>query len=234
MYVAKGTLKIALARFVGIGVLTGSQGLAVRIERALWQPMYLISDTALPPSVGIGRFVVQGSTGNAYTVEISTHPSCTCPDFMENVRASAHRCVKRSHDHVADCQCNYCKHIIFVLIKVLGLSSSSSLIGRGALNQEQLQVIRQHAGLHSGMRREVLASAGVRRAHSAAAGLPRAEGSAQGRTCACQCAAHGAQFRAAAVPQRVLSSDAECPICFDHMSQSDDLAWCRQSCGQSL
>ena len=63
-----------------------------RIERALHQRLYLISQESLDEkgeggegeaqssSGGISRqFAVLGSTGNVYTVRINKIPSCDCP-----------------------------------------------------------------------------------------------------------------------------------------------------------
>lgn len=35
------------------------------------------------PAVSKGTFAVLGSTGNVYTVTITTQPSCSCPDFQK-------------------------------------------------------------------------------------------------------------------------------------------------------
>ena len=69
-----------------------------RIERAKSQRLYLIQQRELSSSHGISRtFVVLGSTGNVYDVNIAKIPYCSCPDF------------ERGH---------LCKHILFVYLKV--------------------------------------------------------------------------------------------------------------------
>lgn len=60
-------------------------------------------------------FFVLGATGNVYTVNLSTVPSCTCPD----------RTVP-------------CKHILFVLIRVLGIPLDDSCLWRRSLRPCQL------------------------------------------------------------------------------------------------
>ena len=52
-------------------------------------------------------FTVLGSTGNVYTVTLRRVPCCTCPDFL------------RTKD--------LCKHIIFILLKVIGLAPDNPL-----------------------------------------------------------------------------------------------------------
>ena len=79
----------------------GSYAWESRITRALTQRIYLI------PEESIGReteffFKVMGNTDNVYDVTITeSEISCSCPD-----------CSKYR---------NFCKHIIFVLIRVIGL-----------------------------------------------------------------------------------------------------------------
>jgi hypothetical protein len=61
---------------------------------------------------------VLGSTGNVYSVNIGQVPSCDCPDFA------------RSSDA--------CKHVLFVMTRVLRLSHSNPVIYQKALLQKEL------------------------------------------------------------------------------------------------
>jgi predicted nucleic acid-binding Zn finger protein len=70
-----------------------------RLERAETQRLYLVERNQT--SEASCDFVVLGSTGNVYTVQIGEIPTCTCPDFV------------RKKD--------LCKHIMFVTLKVIGL-----------------------------------------------------------------------------------------------------------------
>jgi uncharacterized Zn finger protein len=49
-------------------------------------------------------FKVLGSTGNVYTVTVEQVPKCDCPDFGKG---------------------NHCKHLIFVMLKVLNVEEES-------------------------------------------------------------------------------------------------------------
>mmetsp|Transcript_30348 Transcript_30348/g.33901 ORF Transcript_30348/g.33901 Transcript_30348/m.33901 type:complete len:300 (-) Transcript_30348:258-1157(-) len=91
-----------------------------RIYRARSQRIYLISRA--PPKQGslTHQFVVLGSVGNVYTVEIGHIPSCTCPDHANGY---------------------ICKHIIMVYLKVLKVPSSSSYIYQHALLTSELEDI---------------------------------------------------------------------------------------------
>lgn len=82
-----------------------------RIERAQSQRLYLIEqkdmleeglDMDICPVVG-REFAVLGSTGNVYDVRICKSPTCSCPDFQRG---------------------NLCKHILFVILKVISTSIS--------------------------------------------------------------------------------------------------------------
>ncbi|KAK4285210.1 hypothetical protein QN277_001939 [Acacia crassicarpa] len=63
-----------------------------RVYRALHQDLQLLHRSH-------STFFVLGATGNVYTVTLSISPSCSCPDPVTP-----------------------CKHILFVLIRVLGVS----------------------------------------------------------------------------------------------------------------
>lgn len=66
--------------------------------RGLIQKLYLVE--TLPATVPEElSYQIMGSTGNVYTVTISTNPSCTCPDYQTR--------------H------NRCKHIYFVLLRIM-------------------------------------------------------------------------------------------------------------------
>ncbi|XP_074316152.1 uncharacterized protein LOC141652533 [Silene latifolia] len=80
-----------------------------RVAHALSHPLLLLYRS--DPD-----FFVHGSTGNVYVVNLSATPSCTCPDKV-----------------------NPCKHILFVLVKVLGVSLDDSCLRRRVLKPSQLQ-----------------------------------------------------------------------------------------------
>ncbi|CAO2816804.1 unnamed protein product [Amaranthus hypochondriacus] len=61
------------------------------------------------------NFYVLGATGNVYVVNVSTSLVCTCPD-----------------------RTTPCKHILFVLIKVLGVPLDDTCLGRRTLRPSQV------------------------------------------------------------------------------------------------
>ncbi|OLP84409.1 hypothetical protein AK812_SmicGene34728 [Symbiodinium microadriaticum] len=71
-----------------------------RIDRALEQRLYLLKLERHRAGAG-GLFHVLGSTGNVYTVNVGTKPSCDCPDFLKGRGP--------------------CKHILFIWLRVLQL-----------------------------------------------------------------------------------------------------------------
>lgn len=70
----------------------------VRKDRGLTQKLYLIDKK------NDYEYVIMGSTGNVYDVKISKNPTCSCPDCKTNG--------------------NRCKHIYFVLMRIMKLSDS--------------------------------------------------------------------------------------------------------------
>lgn len=81
---------------------------ANRIIRALQHQLRLLHRAG-------AEFFVLGATGNVYTVTLSTAPACTCPDPAVP-----------------------CKHILFVLLRVLGLSLDEACVWRQSLRPCQV------------------------------------------------------------------------------------------------
>ena len=85
-----------------------------RIDRARTQRLYLVQRSEVS---GLScDFVVLGSTGNVYDVRVSKIPTCSCPDHARG---------------------NLCKHILFVLLKVIGLDPGSPLVYQAAYLEEE-------------------------------------------------------------------------------------------------
>ncbi|CAM0910325.1 unnamed protein product [Alopecurus aequalis] len=81
---------------------------ANRIIRALQHQLRLLHRAG-------ADFFVMGATGNVYTVTLATTPACTCPDPAAP-----------------------CKHILFVLLRVLGLSLDEACVWRQTLRPCQV------------------------------------------------------------------------------------------------
>lgn len=81
-----------------------TQPVTDRIGRALRHQLRLLhrSDSL---------FFILGATGNVYTINLSSAPSCTCPDRITP-----------------------CKHILFVFIRVLGVSVDDTCLRRKTLH----------------------------------------------------------------------------------------------------
>ncbi|KAK9684851.1 hypothetical protein RND81_10G237000 [Saponaria officinalis] len=80
-----------------------------RVTHALSHPLLLLYRS--DPD-----FYVHGATGNVYVVNLTANLSCTCPDKVSP-----------------------CKHILFVLVKVLGVSLDDSCLRRRVLKPSQLE-----------------------------------------------------------------------------------------------
>ncbi|XP_028755869.1 mitogen-activated protein kinase kinase kinase 1-like [Neltuma alba] len=89
--------------------LSPSQPFSDRILRALRHPLLLLHRSH-------ASFFILGATANVYTVTLSSLPSCTCPD-----------------------RTTPCKHILFVLIRVLGLPLDHFCLRRRTIRPSQLR-----------------------------------------------------------------------------------------------
>ncbi|XP_041019281.1 mitogen-activated protein kinase kinase kinase 1 [Juglans microcarpa x Juglans regia] len=103
------------------------QPIADRIVRALSHHLSLLHRKD-------SNFFVLGATGNVYTVTLSVTPSCSCPDHTTP-----------------------CKHILFVFIRVLGVSLDDTCFQRRTLRPCQLNRL-----LSTPTSPEVIAGAKVR------------------------------------------------------------------------
>jgi hypothetical protein len=160
-----------------------------RIYRALSQRMYLIEqlDESNQTSGLARRYAVLGSTGNVYNVTISQLPTCTCPDCARG---------------------KLCKHIIFVLARVLQVPQNSPLIYQSALLQSELKEIFEKAPAPA----NVQASSAVLSAYKKAV-----IGSQDDQT-------GEEQEKSTAVNEKV--PEGECPICFESLQSTEQLDSC--------
>lgn len=74
-----------------------------RLERVKSQRFYMIGRERTGNELK-ETFKVLGSTGNVYTIVIQHVPTCDCPDFAKG---------------------NHCKHLLFVMLKVLNVPATS-------------------------------------------------------------------------------------------------------------
>ncbi|RHZ59183.1 hypothetical protein Glove_365g213 [Diversispora epigaea] len=89
-----------------------------RIGRAMSQPMYLIDHKEIDPTKR--EYTVLGPTGLVYTTVISKTLTCSCPDFASGF---------------------HCKHLLFVLLRILKVDRNSDLIFQKALVGFELKSI---------------------------------------------------------------------------------------------
>lgn len=156
--------------------------------------MFLIDRKVVAPVGSEGgaaeEFVVLGATANVYTVVISRHPKCTCPDFAKG---------------------NLCKHILFVMLRVLRISDDNPLVWQRALLTKEADEVL--SGQHS-----------TRQADNVLADLKVVDG-----------------YRRMSVGEPSGSQldgrrpvEGECPICFETMKEEqEELSWCA-ACGNNM
>ena len=176
---------------------------------------------ATSPAARKHLFVVLGSTGNVYRVQMSCSPGCDCPDANKG---------------------RVCKHIYFVMCKVLKVDHTTSHIPfqRHLLPTELEQILPTEAPrLAAGL----LASETVQLAVRVAVARPGGSGGQQVGHCAeslRSLLAGGVRT----VCRRELEPGEGCAICFDPLVATlstgaplpgpvEPLDWCRGSCGYS-
>lgn len=111
-----------------------------RIQRAYQHRLYLIDKKVMgagESSPAGCEFFVLGATGNVYSVKLEKIPSCTCPDAAKG---------------------NVCKHLLFVMLRVLKLPESDPRVWQKALLTNELEDLLNTSATNEG----VLASQLVR------------------------------------------------------------------------
>jgi len=181
-----------------------------RIKRAITQRLYLVQTsqpTICPENGGPSiAFAVLGSTGNIYEVTISKIPRCNCPDHAKG---------------------NLCKHLLFIMLKVVGLEASSNMVYQSAYLTEELNIIMETLqnriallgrGVHGA---GILANEAVRQHHeNTKKGVVNSDNEGSGAT--------------GIVPRKKIEG-GECPICFDELgSDVTRLTFCQQTCGTNF
>lgn len=83
-----------------------------RKERGITQKLFLINTNKKSNTQCL--FNIMGLTGNIYLVDICNNPTCTCPDFKKRKLT--------------------CKHIYFVLLRVLKLSNINTFTDQELIN----------------------------------------------------------------------------------------------------
>ena len=168
-------------------------GVQQRIDRALSQSMYLVTKSDINRQDLSCQFVVLGSTGNVYDVAIGRAPHCSCPDHAKG---------------------NLCKHILYVLLKVMAIPSNSPLVYQQAWIGTELEemysfMTKRFQQVSGG---GVMANSVVQREY---AKLQRDQGSP--------------------APSVACRQDLEdCPICFDVLEAAADNLFCRARCGANF
>ncbi|KAG2432559.1 hypothetical protein HXX76_008904 [Chlamydomonas incerta] len=171
---------------------TASRDVQDRIARAMpgsGHRMFLVESRQLAAADAPGgpqqEFHVLGATGNVYVVHIGTSPACTCPDF-----------AKRA---------GLCKHILFVMLRVLRRDRHDPLIWQRCLTVREarsvLSVFNSGGGGGAAVDQSVLANERLRKRYA-----DIVHGGAAG---------DGAAAAAGKGAQRPVEGD--CPICCEEM-----------------
>ena len=182
-------------------------------------------------------FAVFGTTGNVYECSVRARPTCTCPDFVGSRSGSS-----RAGSHV-------CKHLMWVYMRVLGVSRDDPALCQVALLQSELASMLSRP---SAAQRATLAAASAREAYLRAAELPR--GSEEDAPAPVR---RRPTRRIPRVPDGKIADDADdvpiaeeddeepkCPVCFEDVEDAADRAagsldpssvwWCRGGCGGNV
>eukprot|EP00494_Astrolonche_serrata_P025377 UN25638 len=171
-----------------------------RITRAMTQRIFMVNWEQKDEFTR--EYAVLGSTGNLYTVTISRLINCTCPDFTRG---------------------NTCKHQLFVMLKVLKLSQSSTFVYQKALLTTELKSIFESSpSLVMLSRENVRANSRVCKSYNKMMGVDGSDESADSAD-------------SGGVKQKP-TEDNECPICLEDFDDTpnEKVVWCEGQCGNNI
>ncbi|KAJ1967045.1 hypothetical protein H4R35_006826, partial [Dimargaris xerosporica] len=192
-----------------------------RIARAQEQRMFMVEREEIDN--GNYKFAILGSTDNVYTVQIDRTPRCSCADYRFS---------------------RLCKHILFVMIKVLRLPPDNPLVYQRAwLRSELTQILANMAPDPA-----AVASKRIQQEYRrlAAPDHPPADTVSDEATGS---KPNDPLVSAMGIRRRTLVSmalnsnetDADddlCPICYDTMTPeqwcNQELLWCQRGCGNNV
>ncbi|KAI5480792.1 zinc finger, RING-type protein [Pseudohyphozyma bogoriensis] len=174
------------------------KNLLERVDRVMSQRFFCIERQRT--SEITEKFKVLGSTGNVYEILISRTPSCSCPDGQKN---------------------GQCKHILFVLLKVLHVPRSSNLWYQKSLLTSEIRAIFALAPRD----RVDTTTANVRHIFKLATGQivpdPKDQANATAPTA-----------------KRLPAEGDSCPVCYEDFEEGEEkgLVFCLgvQGCGNGL
>ncbi len=184
-------------------------GIRQRIMRAKTERLYLIHRGTIENNKC--DFAVLGSTGNIYTVTITHLSKCSCPDFA------------RGHNHT-------CKHMLFVLLKVMAIDEDSPYLYQAAWLTSELQemfaTFVERRGPSNESEAAILANDQVRQAYAKiqAGETWKEEDQVE-------------EPNGSGIVRKALDEEnSDCPICFDSMLDDAPakLTFCRTACGYNF
>lgn len=160
-----------------------------RKHRGKTQNIFLIE--SVPPTIetiNISRsYIIMGSTGNIYTVTIKKDPTCTCPDYVTRA--------------------NRCKHIYFVLIRVMNTNEDKDTYSSTDLVKMFANSLLITDGIEANT--EIKQTYDKLKQGNGLSIKPKFQVNSKGL-------------------------DDLCPICLDDLENGDELDYCKYSCGKPL
>jgi len=174
-----------------------------RIVRSLTQRLFLIkrgefNDGTIDSNGCSCEFHILGSTGNIYDVIIRKVATCSCPDHAKG---------------------NLCKHILFVLLKVMSLDNKSPLIYQAAwIETELIEMFEQMNRRYRQLGGTVLANRAVQESF---AKLGKGE--------------EEEEKDIGGVVRKQIDQEDDCPVCFDTLQNNSlTTVYCRGRCGANF
>ena len=159
-----------------------------RKQRAATQNIFLI-ETIIDEKSTERKYVVMGSTGNIYDVIIKNTPQCTCPDFKTRNKR--------------------CKHIYFILIRVMKTDKEDQLFYNDAELSEMFSKIPS-------ITNNLIVDESTKNFYHKLKKENKLDNNENEKHI------------------NMKSTDDLCPICLDDLEDGNELEYCKYSCGKPI
>lgn len=156
-----------------------------RKSRGKTQKIYMVDNSNIDDLTK--TYDVMGTSGNIYTVTVSNKPTCTCPDFMSRGKR--------------------CKHIYFVLIRIMKVDSSDE--DQGEYSNDE---IKNMFGKIPDVINSLTVSPDLKDKWKNMKGT--------------------GDKKSIEISQKPL--DDVCPVCIDDLDNGESLVYCKFSCGKNI
>ena len=175
-----------------------------RIEKCKKQKIFLLQINEISDTEK--TFEIQGSTGNVYTVKINNELSCNCPDYI----------IRR----------NRCKHIYFVLIRILKCENTEEDYFEDDDLIEMFNNMPKITKLLMAKKKDIKKYNEFKNESKEKKKKKKKKKEKEKE--------ENEEENENVIQQKEIDKDDDCPICLEKLLNDEEIVYCKYSCGKSI